>query len=448
MSDIVTSTARQAPSTAQAPVHTRSLLRQLLWIVVVALVLRVAGVFLLHSYRVKLGQDESARIAASLVSGEGFSNPFGGVTGPTAWLGPVYPFVLAGIFKLFGIYTRASSFAALFLNCVLSALTCIPVYFIGRWSFGPRVAKWSAWTWTLLPYTMYWGIKWVWDTALSALLFATLFMLTLELARAANLSAPTDENRVCRGPLWKWLLWGLLWGIAGLTNTAELAFLPFAGLWVVWQYFRRRQPFLRQVVAAAVVFLAVLTPWMVRNHRVFHKLIPVRGNFGVEFHLGNTIDARGMWQVWLHPTQNVLEFDRYQRMGEVAYVQQKKQQTLAFLREHPGKFATLTVEHFIYYWAGAPHAEKWPWLQDVKSSMFLLSSILAIWGVIMAWRRRRPAAGLFALMLVTYPDVYYITFPHARYRHPLEPMMLVLAVYLISETRRTPMDYPKELSSS
>src|SRR5258708_19936820 len=33
-----------------------------------------------------------SHIAASLASGQGFSNPFGPPTGPTAWLGPVYPF--------------------------------------------------------------------------------------------------------------------------------------------------------------------------------------------------------------------------------------------------------------------------------------------------------------------------------------------------------------------
>ncbi len=50
----------------------------------------------------------------------------------TAWFAPVYPYLLAGIFKLFGVYTLASAWVAIGLNCLFSALTCIPVYFIGR----------------------------------------------------------------------------------------------------------------------------------------------------------------------------------------------------------------------------------------------------------------------------------------------------------------------------
>lgn len=426
--------------TSDSAPASRSLWRRLLWIVLIALLFRVVGMFLIHSYRVKLGQDESAHIAASLASGMGFSNPFGGETGPTAWLGPVYPAILALIFKVFGIDTQASTIVALLLNCLLSALMCLPIFFIALRTFGPRVAKWSTWAWALLPYTMYWGIRWVWDTALSALLFALLFLLTLQLASSSG-----RENTERRDPIWKWSLWGLLWGIAGLTNTAELAFLPFAGLWVCWHRYSEKRPFVRNVLVSAALCLAVLAPWVTRNYQVFHKFIPVRGNFGVEFHLGNTPSALGIWQFWLHPTQNVLEFERYRQMGEVAYVRSKRNQTVRFIHDDPGKFARLTIAHFVYYWSGVPRSEKYAWLMPLKTAGFLASSVLAFWGILMALHKRRAGAWLYALLFLSYPTVYYITFPHARYRHPLDAFILILAAYLISETRKTAMHYPKSL---
>ena len=439
MSSAVILESKTSSGAAREP----SLRRRLLFMVAVGLILRIAGMFLIHSYRVQLGQDESARIAASLASGRGFASPFSNpltgvqeVLGPTAWLGPVYPFLLAGIFKIFGIYTLASSLVALLLNCIFSAVTCLPVFFIGQWTFGGKVAKWSAWAWTLLPFTMYWGIRWVWDTALSTLLFATAFMLTLQLARHAD-SKP-----------WKWAMWGLLWGVAGLSNTAELAFLPFAGLWICWHYAKQNKPFFWKAALSAIIFFAVLAPWTYRNYKIFHKIIPVRGNFGLEFHLGNTPDANGMWQVWLHPSQNILEYRLYRSLGESAYVHAKFEQTLAFIRSEPGKFAFLTLEHFIFFWDGVPHGEKYDWIYPAKTSAYLASTILSVWGLIMAWRKRRVAAGLFVILLLTYPDVYYITFAHPRYRHPMEPMLLVLAVYLISETRKPALDYPKSLQDS
>ncbi|MGC2016431.1 MAG: hypothetical protein WA657_11410, partial [Candidatus Acidiferrales bacterium] len=48
---------------------------------------------------------ESGNIAHSLATGHGFSSPFRVDTGPTAWMTPAFPLLLAGIFRLFGAYT-------------------------------------------------------------------------------------------------------------------------------------------------------------------------------------------------------------------------------------------------------------------------------------------------------------------------------------------------------
>lgn len=406
--------ASQTPS-AKCPHHAAYLLR----VVLIAFLLRAGGMILLHSYRAHLENDESVHIASSLASGQGFSNPFGQHTGPTAWLAPLYPFVLSRIFLLFGIQTRTAVFFALLLNCLLSALTAIPIFFISEYTFGLRVARWSLWTWCLFPYAMYWGIRSIWDTALSTLLFTLLFWFTLNLAKS---STPR-----------KWALYGLLWGIAGLSNTAELAFLPFAGIWICYHQFRQDRPFFRNATVGAVLFFATITPWIVRDYVVFHKFIPIRGNFGLEFHLGNTPDAMGIWQVWLHPSQNSGELRKYQRIGEVAYIHSKLEETLRFIRQQPERFAFLTLAHFIYYWAGVPRPELYTWVYPVKVFFTLGLSIAGVWGLVIALRQRLPGTTLYLLLLLSYPTIYYITFPHARYRHPVEPELLILILFFISQ---------------
>ena len=108
------------------------------WIVSIALVLRLSWILIGHTYKFKAADDnfsfgwEMGRIAASLASGHGFSNPFGPPTGPTAWEPPLYPYLTAGVFFIFGIYTKASAFVLLALNSVFSALTCIPIFLIAR----------------------------------------------------------------------------------------------------------------------------------------------------------------------------------------------------------------------------------------------------------------------------------------------------------------------------
>src|SRR6516225_5856856 len=103
------------------------------WIVTIAFLLRLGWIILGHTYKFKTADDnfsfgwEMGRIAASLASGHGFSSPFGPSTGPTAWEPPLYPYLTAGVFRLFGVYTRSSAFVLLTLNSFFSALTCLPI---------------------------------------------------------------------------------------------------------------------------------------------------------------------------------------------------------------------------------------------------------------------------------------------------------------------------------
>ena len=114
-------------------------------------------------------QTETGHIAYSITTGKGFSSPFQRDTGPTAWLAPVYPYLLAGIFKLFGVYTLRSFFAALSLNILLSAATCVPIFYAGTRIATLQVASAAAWLWALFPNAIIIPFEWIWDTSLSAL---------------------------------------------------------------------------------------------------------------------------------------------------------------------------------------------------------------------------------------------------------------------------------------
>jgi hypothetical protein len=115
-------------------------------------------------------QTETGHIAYSIACGKGFSSPFQRDTGPTAWLAPVYPYLLAGIFKVFGSYTLRSFFSTLLLNILYSAGTCVPIFYAGKRIAGLGVASAAAWLWALFPNAIIIPFEWIWDTSLSALL--------------------------------------------------------------------------------------------------------------------------------------------------------------------------------------------------------------------------------------------------------------------------------------
>src|SRR3954471_6987640 len=160
-----------------------SLPRSFLWLLLLSFALQIAAIGLLHQYRVRPGNDnfefgwEMGRVARSIAQGHGFSSPYEGNTGPSAWEPPIYPYLMAGVFKVFGIYTRTSAWVLLSINSLLATLTCIPVYLIGYRIFGERVARWSSYAWAFCPYVWYWSVHCIWDTPLTPLVIAWLFLI-------------------------------------------------------------------------------------------------------------------------------------------------------------------------------------------------------------------------------------------------------------------------------
>ena len=399
--------------------------RSLLWMVLVSLTLQVGAIGVFHQYRFRPAEDhfafgwEMGRVGRSIALGQGFSNPYGDSTGPTAWEPPLYPYLIGGVFKLFGVYSTASAWVLLTINSLFTALTAIPIFFIARKTLGEKVARWSAWTWALLPYAMYWSVHWVWDTTLGPLLLSLIFLVSLELEDWSG---------------WKgWAIYGTLWGFGALSNPSMLAFLPFSGLWIWYRRHKRGLPSLAGVVLASAVFFACLTPWLARNYQTFGRFVFIRDDFGLQFRLGNGPYADGRLMAYLQPNLNVLEFEKFRRLGELAYAEECKRQAFDWIREHPDRFALISLKRFVYYWAGVPKETGSPALFDFRNSFFLASSVLAIWGLARVIRKKKPGAWLFLLLVLSYPTTYYFVFPHARYRHPIEPELLILIVFLISE---------------
>lgn len=52
---------------------------------------------------------EMGRVGRSIALGHGFSSAYDGNTGATAWEPPLYPYLIGGVFKIFGIYTHSSA---------------------------------------------------------------------------------------------------------------------------------------------------------------------------------------------------------------------------------------------------------------------------------------------------------------------------------------------------
>ena len=369
------------------------------------------------------------RVARSLASGHGFGNTFAN-TGASALMPPVYAFVLATIFRIFGTYSIASIFAAAALNSLISVLTCVPVFFIALSAFGERTARWSVWAWALSPYGIYYSSDWLWSTCLVTFLLALLFLISMRLE-----SSPSPLG---------WAGFGMLTGLAALTEPVVLAVAPLIAALSCYRLRRAGKPWLTPGIVAALAAMLVLSPWIVRNYRAFHRLIPIRDGFGLELYLGNNGYSERWVNSSLHPNHNDAELKEYEQSGEPAYMAHKQRQALSWIRAHKGWFAAITLRRALYMWTGfwsfdKAYLDEEP-LDPPNILVATTLTLLAFAGLAVAFREGNRSAPRFALTLLFFPLAYYVSHPETYYLRPLDPPIAILGMFAairFAERRRT-----------
>jgi hypothetical protein len=361
---------------------------------------------------------ETGSIASALVRGKGFSSPFGRETGPTAWLTPVYPLLVAGVFRVFGIFTNASFFAVVFLNALFSSAVGIAIFHAGKRIAGLGVACGAAWLWALFPNAVMVPFEWVWDTSLSAVLGATILWATLELAESQRLR--------------DWCGYGLLWGFTLMTNPSLGSLLPFLLGWAAYHAHRKNNlRIAKPALAAAGMAILCCVPWTVRNYVQFHRLVPLRSNFPLELYIGNNANYATRQFVWPPRITKEGELLRYFKMSETAFMDEEERKALEFMRAHPKIVMELTGERFVTFWTGLPEPVQAfrstdEWLIRVLLVCNTVAAIGALAGIVVLIRRGSPYAFPAAAYPVVYPWLYYVTHPNLRYRHPIDPVVLLL----------------------
>ena len=407
-----------------------------LFIVLIALLLRLAVITFGPTYHITPRRDhfqfgwEMGRIARSIATGNGFSSPTDLPTGPSAWGPPLYPYILAGIFKLFGVYSHAAAWVILALNSIFSALTCLTLYWIAQRMYGLAVARAAAWTWAFFPYAIYWPTRVVWETSLTAFLLSLALVLALRMA---------DQ------PLGKrdWIIFGLLWGLIALTNTAVLSMFPFCLLWLMYRLPRDSRRFTGAAVCILTAIL-VMTPWLARNYATFGKFVFIRDNLPLEMHMANNDRLTGLWTRDEHPGNDPQAMQKFQQLGEMRFMEEKQQQVRQFIVEHPVLFIRFSLERAVYFWIAPPQANIIAGydLSFARHIGFLIPAILAFGGLWISIRNRVKGSFLLGCFLIIYPLPYYLVNPFPRYKHPIEPEVIMLAVYLFWQASRVQIRWP------
>jgi hypothetical protein len=281
---------------------------------------------------------------------------------------------------------------------------------------GTRLARFAAAAWAIYPFAIYFSANRVWEYALTALLFATCFWVAQLL-------------HFHRG-LFAWMGFGILFGITALSNPSILSALPFLLLIPMLKLRRTGGHWLRNGLAAALVFASVCAPWIIRTQRAMHATSLIRNGFWLEFWAGNNGDTSNSNPSWAHPASNPVEMQKYQTLGETAYLAEKHQMAIAFVEHHPLFFAAVTVRRAVRFWTSYWSFQR-SYLRteplDVPNVFFCTSlTLLMLRGLRRWWMEDRRAALPYALLIAIFPLTYYLTHSSMDYRQPIEPQILIL----------------------
>ncbi len=270
---------------------------------------------------------EPGNVAAALVQGRGFSDPFDGGTGPTAWVSPLPVWVEAAAFLACGVKTAAAAKALLALTvaglAAANALLLSALAPLGRWARAVASAAFLAYV-TLLPGGPLEVLSEAW---LDLLLSAALVWAVLAAARSPGARTGTALVAVAfLAPL----------DNAGLALATGLL---LAGL--AWTL--RAEPRRLALPAAAAIGAALAVGlWTARNAAALGRFVPLKSNLWFELHLANVDSADGLPRMETVmrrlPYFDVSEFNRYARLGEMAYVDSFREPSLRAIRADPAHF--------------------------------------------------------------------------------------------------------------
>jgi hypothetical protein len=148
-----------------------------------------------------------------------------------------------------------------------------------------------------------------------------------------------------------------------------------------------------------------------------HAVYPVRSDFGEEFWLGNHEGINKPADQSQQPFGDSRELALYTSMGERNFMAAKGKTAVEYISAHPARFARLTIRRIFYFWS-AP-----------EDSLWIVISIGAFCGLLLALREDALKALPLAVALLIYPGAYYLTHTNNFERYPIEPEMILLAVF-------------------
>ena len=374
----------------------------LAFIFLLALSARVAIIFLLSNFNRVSGM-ENEIIALNLLAGKGYCYGYIINEMPSALVGPVYTALIYVHFLLFG----NNYFFVEISQALIGSLSAVLLALVGRKMAGDRVGILSGILSALYPTYAYW-------CALPIQLTVDVFMLEF----CIYLVMVAMERQK--------ISWHILAGAwIGLTALSKSFYLSFLFLYLAWFWVWKR-PKLKSLIYAACLWsiaaAVVISPWSIRNYRVFHQWVPLTTNGGANLWYGNNpLATGGLYTRDGKPMLSVVPQELMQKLAQ-AKTEAEKDKLLGqagreWIKSHPAEFIKLVPLRLRAMWWFDPEMETG--FPMARKAVYVLLLLFAVPGMMVSRKSWKPAS-IFYLLCLWETFFYSFFVGQARFRYLIE----------------------------
>jgi len=368
-----------------------------------------------------LDSDTYHQWATRLVAGDWGQNE-------TYWMGPLYPHLLAVVYFVFGVGSKAAfalQLAASLLNIWL--LRRFTLRLLAGQSRAREAALLAAALFAFYAAPVFYA-----GNLLMATLVTTLFLLMgLLLVRAANRANPRT-----------WFMLGLLTGLTGLARGNVLLLLPLMPI-LLWQASPHITTSRLKIIAALAMGAALMiAPVTLRNFIIADDFVVLTSNGGVNLLIGQQVAHKGMFtpltteaEAEFDPSQEATlerELGRDLKGSEVSRILMG--QAWDTFKSNASAMPLHYARKAYRFWSGyeLPQIISYDYYHRAFKSLWILPLpfvLLSALGLTGCWLLPSRARWIMLILIGGYFLSLLPFFPTSRYRQPVAPLLAVGAAH-------------------
>ena len=337
---------------------------------------------------------------------------------PSVQISPLFPLWIASLFFVFGEHP----FLILFANCVLSVLTGVLLYLLGRRLFSERAGLIAMALWAVYPYSIYY-CAWTYRESLLVFLAVVMLWLLTEFFE--------------RQTSWLAAAAGVCGGLLGLANPSDLIFIGLAPLALFFTQARASR--LRILFVFYLCLGLSYSPWVVRNYLAFQRPIVTNLHGGMNLYYGVMIPSDDLG------TEREVQFrqtDPLEKKAEELFAAGRENEANELyktasrreIRQHPARYLRTCFDRFVKFWRFVPYRRAYGvdyakifWASLFSDGLFIPLGLIGFWVYRRRWKELLP----FSAMMVLWPSAYYLVYAVIRFRMPVMPVLILMTAALI-----------------